>query len=155
MPIGFMPGETTTVPLDCIDKGKADGERAKFTVRFITAGEAKCVAKLEREARSALSPGDADALLNQAIRIGIVGWEGLVGSDGNPVVYRPAPLPPPVRPVPTTTSVPPASDAAAPDDEPATEAEPDVLDEFSTRLKFQIVQEYPWAITLSKPERFQ
>src|SRR5690349_20139836 len=122
MPIGFDSNETCEITLDCVDKDASPDKRARFTCRFLTAGEAKKVQRLREAAYRQNNPIREDALLNEAIRIGIVGWRNLVGADGKVITYAPAPPPPPT-PVPTQEGT-----ASAKQAEPASETEEPAYD---------------------------
>lgn len=92
MPIGFDPNDTCLVMLNCVDKEKPDDRRAKFKVKFLSSRQVKQMAKLRDEALNAIEPEEQDAKLNEALLIGLVGWEGLAGDDGKPLPFSPESL---------------------------------------------------------------
>ncbi len=138
MPIGFSPSDTATLPLPCIDKGKPDADRARFKFRFLTSGQAKQVERLRDAARAATRDDECDRLLNEAIRIGLVGWENLKDAEGKRIPFADAP------PAPVVV------EGQKPPPPPY-----DVLDEFTLRLKFQITLEYPRELLYSEAESFR
>jgi hypothetical protein len=127
MPIGFSPDDVAVVHLDCIDKGKPESERARFKFRFLTSGQTKKVERLRDAALTSNRDDESDRLLNEAIRIGLVGWDNLKDGAGNLIPFAPAP----------------------------TATEDDVLDEFTLRLKFQMAQEYPRELLYKDAESFR
>jgi hypothetical protein len=93
MPIGFDPNDTCLVTLDCLDQGKPDAERARFKCRFLTSGQRKRVEALVQQAyQPQATDAERDALINQALLLGIVGWENLRDSDGKDVPFGPEAL---------------------------------------------------------------
>lgn len=92
MPIGFDPNDTTKVPLDALDKGKPPEARARFELRFLTAGQVKKLEKLRGQAMTARTQEESDALINEAILMALAGWENVRDHAGVLVPFSPAAL---------------------------------------------------------------
>jgi hypothetical protein len=148
MPIGFSPDDVAVVGLPCFNKGKAPADCPRFRFRFLTSGQAKKVERLRDAARAANRDDECDRLLNEAIRIGLVGWENLKDGEGKLIPFAPAPVLPsaPAEPLPRQN----------PEIQLLATAELyDVLDEFTIRLKFQITLEYPRELLYTDAESFR
>lgn len=86
MPISFDPDATFRITL-ATDADKPDGQRPAFVFRYMTNREWSRVEELFAEADKASTTREYVDRVNEALRIGLVGWEHMVDLDGQEIPY--------------------------------------------------------------------
>lgn len=86
MPIGFDPNDTCEVTLR-LDADQPEEKRMKFKVRFLSAGDTKKVYRLIQQAKDERDEVKADDMINEAMKVGIVGWSNIRRHDGSELPF--------------------------------------------------------------------
>lgn len=93
MPIGFNPDDTVPIRLDCLDGTKPEVDRAVFKCRLLTSKQVARIDKLRDEAwDKEMTLMKTDATLDEALLIGIVGWNNVRDDKGAEVAFSPEAL---------------------------------------------------------------